>query len=74
MEWQLPDIGKTTTNNILASILSAHKVSIWRFHLVSIGIFRQCIDRLKFFFPLISVSGLNMFVRSRSPRYAMIGT
>jgi len=25
MDWQLPDIGKTITNNILSSILSAHK-------------------------------------------------
>ena len=24
MDWQLPDIGKTITNNILPSILSAH--------------------------------------------------
>jgi len=47
MDWQLPDIGKTITNNILPSILSVHTVSIWRFHLVSIGSFRQCIDRLK---------------------------
>jgi len=47
MDWQLPDIGKTITNNILPTILSAHTVSIWRFHSVSIGRFRQCIDRLK---------------------------
>jgi len=66
MDWQLPDIGKTITNNILHSIVSAHTVSIWRFHLVSIRGFRQCIDRLK---SVISVFGLNMLVRSRSPGY-----
>ena len=47
MDWQLPNIGKTITNNILPSILSAHTVSILRFHLVSIGRFRQCSDSLK---------------------------
>ena len=50
MDWQLPDIGKTMTNDILPSILSMHTVSIWRFHLVSIG-FCQCIDRLVGYFP-----------------------
>jgi len=39
MDWQLHDIGKTITNNILPSILSSHTVSIWRFHSVSIGFF-----------------------------------
>jgi len=68
MDWQLPDIGKTITNNILLSILSTDKVSIWRFHSVSIGGFRQCIDRL---ISIISVLGLNMLVRSCSPWYAM---
>jgi len=47
MDWQLPFIGKTITNNILPIILSAHTVSIWRFQSVSIGSFRQCIDSLK---------------------------
>jgi len=73
MDWQLPDIGKTITNNILPSILSVHTVSIWRFHLVSIGSFRQCIDRLKLLL-LISLLGLNMLVRSHSPGYALICT
>ena len=50
MDWQLPNIGKTITNNILPSILSAHTVSILRFHLVSIGRFRQCIDMLVGYF------------------------
>jgi len=40
MDWQLADIGKTITNNILPSILR-------HTHTVSIGRFRQCIDRLK---------------------------
>ena len=43
-----------------------HTVCRWRFHSVSIGSFRQCIDRLK---SVISVFGLNMLVRSRSPGY-----
>ena len=47
MDWQLPDIDKTITNNNLPSILSAHTVSIWKFQSVSIEIFGQCIDRLK---------------------------
>ena len=71
MDWQLPDIGKTITNNILPIIFSAYMVSIWRFHSVSIWRFHQCIDRLK---SVVSVSGLNMLVRSRSLGYAMICT
>ena len=47
MDWQLPDIGETITNNILPSILSTHTVSMWRFNLVSIGDFHHCIYRLK---------------------------
>ena len=47
MDWQLSDIGKTITNNILPRLLSAHTVSIWRFHSISIGGFRQYTDRLK---------------------------
>jgi len=60
MDWQLPDIGKTIMNNILPSILSAHTVSIWRFHLVSI---RQCIDRLK------SVVSFNFGIWSKDVGY-----
>ena len=59
MDWQLPDIGKMITNNILPSILSAHMVSIWRFHSVSIGRFRHCINMLK------SVVSVNFHIRSR---------
>ena len=59
IDWQLPGIGKTITNNILPSLLSAHTVSIWRFHLVRMGRFRQCIDRLK---SVVSVAGLNRWI------------
>jgi len=39
MDWQLPDIGKTTANNTLPSSLSEHAVRIMRYsHLV--GYFR----------------------------------
>ena len=38
MDWQLPDIDKSITNDILPSILSAHTVSILRFYSVSIGV------------------------------------
>ena len=31
MDWQLPDIGKTVTNNILPSNLSAYTVRIGRY-------------------------------------------
>jgi len=31
MDWQLPDIGKTITNNILPSSLSAYAVHIGRY-------------------------------------------
>ena len=49
MDWQLPDIGKTITNNILPSILSALYAStcVLIFHSVSIGKFRQRINKLK---------------------------
>ena len=62
MDWQLPDIGKTITNNILPSILSAHTVNIGRF--------RQCIDRLK------SVVSVHFRIWSKyvGPGYAMICT
>ena len=31
MDWQLPDIGKTTTNNSLTNSLSAYAVQIGRY-------------------------------------------
>ena len=59
MDWQLPDIGKTITNNILPSILSARTVSIWRFHSVGIWRFRQYVDRLK------SIDSVNFHIWSK---------
>ena len=46
MNWQLRDIGKTITNNILPRILSAHTVSGDSTRLVSF-FSRQCNDKLK---------------------------
>ena len=43
MDWQLPDIGKMITSNILPSILGP----LWRFQFVSIGKSRRCINKLK---------------------------
>jgi len=60
MDWQLPDIGKTIKNNISPNILTAHMVSIWRFHSIRIGRFCQFIDRLK------SVVSVNFRIR---PKY-----
>ena len=59
MDWQFPDIGKTIKNNISPNILKAHMVSIWRFHSVSIGRFRHCINMLK------SVVSVNFHIKSR---------
>ena len=58
-------------NNILPSILSAHTVSIWRFHSIRIGVSVNVSIGYndKSVFPLISVFCLNMLVRSRSPGY-----
>jgi len=47
MDWQLPDFGKTITNNNLPSSLSAYAVLIGRYS--------HSVDRL---FPWISVSCL----------------
>ena len=47
MDWQLPDIGKMIMKFFLPSILRALWISIWRFHSLNIGTFRQCIDTVK---------------------------